>query len=169
MGNFDKKGVLGGFITSFIATSIIVLILTLYVVFSGPLRELGGGERGTEISRRGLSFSTNPESIIFPQSFKFQTILNCEGKFGEEKILFSDLIISWGDDSFPLINFWETYSCSNIMFKMFNLEYQKALSCTVDSCFLYDFLGSEMVLNDDEVEIYISNKTRIVLKHEKEY
>ena len=158
----NKKGVLGGFIVSFIATIIILLFLLIYVIFSGVIKQTFDADDDVVIASKG-AFIGYQEEVIVPYTFKLESILNCLGEYGGKSVLFLDLLDSWGEDSLPLVNFLEENNCSYYSFKIFNLENSKAIKCYQNSCFVYDFKGNNIV-SEREIEFYISNKIKMVFR-----
>jgi hypothetical protein len=165
-GNLNRKGVIGGFMVTFIATVIIILLLLLFVIFSGTFKEYFSAG-GTVIRSKGISYSAGWEKIIIPYPFKLETLLGCRGDYGGREILFFDLLDIWGEDPRPLINFIEANNCSNYEFKLYNLHDKVSIYCASGSCFIYDFIEAGRESREGEVEFFIPNKTKVVLKNEE--
>ena len=45
----NKKGILGSFVVMFVATIVIVIILTVFILSAGVIKKLNGAEGGTAI------------------------------------------------------------------------------------------------------------------------
>ncbi len=160
--NYNRKGVLGGFLVSFVATIIIVLLLLTYVIFSGIIKKSFNADDEVVLEHKNF-FIGYQEEVIVPYQFKLESLLNCRGKFMGEPILFLDLLDSWEKNSLPLVEFLEENNCSTYNFKIFNLESFEAIKCYQNSCFVYDFKGKEDV-NKREIEFFIPNKIKMVFQ-----
>lgn len=87
----SKRGMIGSFITTFVATIIIVLILLIFVLGSGVVKKVANVESGVAI------YSEEDVEIdnIFNYTSRYSSLLNV--KFYLEDGMSLDESFAWGD------------------------------------------------------------------------
>ena len=64
LGNLggDKRGILGGFLSMFIATIVVVIILLIFIFISGMVRSFSNNQAGIAIKKVGVE---NPDYLSY--------------------------------------------------------------------------------------------------------
>lgn len=79
----DKRGVIGSFITTFVATVAIVLILVIFSLGAGVVKSLGGGTQdGLKVPSEGDVGigSLNDYIVSFVRVVRLRTLVESDGK-----------------------------------------------------------------------------------------